>query len=415
MKSEFILEDNISVNNSRDWIVKKLGLLGKIVTGKTPPTTHPEYFGSDYPFLTPSDIKDSKFVDIVERGLSKKGLELLENFKIPPSSVTVSCIGSDMGKAVMIKKSCITNQQFNSIIPNELVEPNFLYYSLSNMKNLLKMMAAGGTAQPILNKSDFAEIPILIPPIEIQKKISLILSGLDDIIELLKKQNFTLEKIIQSIFKSWFIDFGGQIEFVDSELGDIPKGWRVTKIGSELKVITGGTPSRNNQTYWRNGTIPWITSKKTGELRIISPDEYITEEGKERSSTQEIPKRSTVLAIIGNTIGKVSLVEISCCINQNVAAVLCNNEISSEFIYGWIKHMINEITSWKSGGAQASLNQNSIKQSSLLIPDQNSLKKYTETARPIFDLIESNSIMTNKFEKIRDALLPKLISGEIQV
>ncbi len=143
-----------------EWKEYKIKDLGVAITGKTPSSNFPEEFGSDMPFITPTDYKYyGKWADYSDRGLSQKGIEKLQNKVLPPNSVLVTCIGSDMGKVVLNKVPVITNQQINSVIPNqELVAPVFLYYKIVDSYETLRMYSQAGTAVPILNKGDFEEI-----------------------------------------------------------------------------------------------------------------------------------------------------------------------------------------------------------------------------------------------------------------
>ena len=326
--------------------------------------------------------------------------------------IVIGRVGAYCGSLHKINRPSWTTDNSIVVEPKDNIDFNFLYYKL---KTLNLQNRDTGSAQGLLTQNSLKTISTKIPAFREQKRIGQILEILDKKITILEKHNSILEKIIDTIFKSWFIDFVDTEEFVDSELGQIPKGWKVSTIGNELKIHTGGTPSRKKVEYWKNGSVAWIGSKKINELRIIQADEFISEKGRQNSSTIQIPARTTVIAIIGNTIGKVSLTEINCCINQNIAAILSNEKLSSEFIYPWIKHMINEIVSWKSGGAQASLNQNAVKQTPLLIPDSISMKKYSELVKPLFDQICSNYFEINGIIQLRDLLLPKLLSGEIVV
>jgi type I restriction enzyme S subunit len=253
-----------------------------------------------------------------------------------------------------------------------------------------------------------------------------VLDSLDSKIKLNRKLNATLEHIGKVIFKRWFVDFefpnekgkpyksnGGEME--NSEMGRIPRGWRVSTIGKELSAILGGTPDRTRREYWENGDVPWINSGKVNEFRITEPAEYITREGLDNSATKLLPKRTTVLAITGATLGQVSLLEIDSCANQSVVGILASEKIPSEYIYFWTKHIIGDIISWQTGGAQQHINKENVNNSPLLIPDNHLLSKYSEIVKPIFDRITSNCFENSSLSRIRDFLLPKLMSGEIRV
>ena len=230
----------------------------------------------------------------------------------------------------------------------------------------------------------------------------------------------------QAIFKHWFIDFefpnengepykssGG--EMVDCELGPIPKGWEIKKVGEILKTVLGGTPSRKKNIYWENGKMPWINSGKVNDYRIIEPSEYITELGLEKSSTKLLPKRTTVIAITGATLGKISLLEIDCCANQSIVGILENNIFKSEYIYIWMINIIDRLISWQTGGAQQHINKDNINKFGILVPSEKILLKYYRQTKPIFNKISNNCIESKYLQNLRDTLLPKLISGEIRI
>lgn len=204
-----------------EWKEYKLGELGTVVTGKTPSLKNPEDWGSDMFFVTPTDYRNyRKYVDGSERKLSDIGVKRLANKILPPYSVLVTCIGSDMGKVVITKDPCITNQQINSIIPNESVDPHFLYYTLINSYDVLRVMGGDGTAVPIVNKRDFENIKIEIPPLKEQKRIASILSSLDDKIDLLYQENKTLEAMAETLFRKWFIEDAKE-EWEDGIIADL--------------------------------------------------------------------------------------------------------------------------------------------------------------------------------------------------
>jgi type I restriction enzyme S subunit len=274
-----------------------------------------------------------------------------------------------------------------------------------------------GTDQPYIRKPMFLDIKIPYPQPDEQSRIACVLSWFEDLIENKKRQNQILEKSALAIFKSWFIDFEPfkNGDFVDSELGKIPRGWRISKIGKELITILGGTPSRVNEMFWAHGTIPWIDSGKVNEFRIIEPTEYITREALENSATKLLPPRTTVLAITGATLGKVSLLEIASCANQSVVGILESASIPSEYIYFWIKRTIQDIISWQTGGAQQHINKNNVNESPLLLPNAAVLKEYQKIVKPIFDKVAVNERQILVLRRIRDTLLPLLVFGKLRV
>ena len=232
----------------------------------------------------------------------------------------------------------------------------------------------------------------------------------------LRRQNDNLEQQAQALFKSWFVDFEPfkDGEFVESELGIIPKGWRIGKLGDICKCVLGGTPSRNKEDYW-NGDIAWINSGEVNEFRITQPSEYITKEGLKHSATKLLPKKTTVLAITGATLGQVSLLEIDSCANQSVIGVLENEITPYEFIYPLINERIKELILHMTGGAQQHINKNNVEQLDVVIPTNKVIKEYKEMVAPIYAQIGINCFETRHLATLRDTILPRLMSGNLRV
>ena len=198
--------------------------IGKVVTGKTPRTSVGENYGGNIPFLTPSDDLSYKSAPKTTKTLTEQGLEEVKNCLLPPHSVCVSCIGSDLGKVVITLEPTVTNQQFNSIIPNKNFNADFVYYLMTLVGRELNYLSKTSTAVPIINKSSFSNYEVEVPNLETQEKIASILSSLDSKIELNRRINDNLEQQAQAVFKAWFVDFEPfkDGEFVDSELGNTP-------------------------------------------------------------------------------------------------------------------------------------------------------------------------------------------------
>lgn len=163
--------------------------IGKVVTGKTPRTSIVENYGGNIPFLTPSDDLSYKSVPKTSKTLTEQGLNEVKNCLLPPHSVCVSCIGSDLGKVVMTLEPTITNQQFNSIIPNRQFNADFVYYLMTLVGKELNYLSKTSTAVPIINKSSFSNYEVEVPDLKKQEKIASILSSLDDKIELNRRIN----------------------------------------------------------------------------------------------------------------------------------------------------------------------------------------------------------------------------------
>lgn len=400
-----------------EWKEVKIGDLGQIITGKTPKTAIKKNWGGKIPFLSPSDDMSNKTSPVTARTLTELGVAEVAKCLIPANSICVSCIGSDLGKVVKTDRELVTNQQINTIVPHSNVDSDFVYYLMCIVGKELNYISKTSTAVPIINKSTFSDWNIVIPEkVEDQRRIASILSSLDRKIELNNKINADLEEMAQAIFKNWFVDFEPfkDGKFVDSELGMIPEGWKVGTLGDFCKCLLGGTPSRSKEEYW-NGDVNWINSGEINKFRILEASEKITELGLSKSATKLLPKKTTVLAITGATLGQVSLLEIDTCANQSVIGVLENTEIPYEYIYPFIKDRIEMLIQHQTGGAQQHINKDNVESLIFLLPAKNVLEGYISLVRPMYKRIESQCFENLYLSLLRDTLLPRLMSGEIEV
>ena len=402
------------------WKTFKLSQVGNIVTGKTPRTSIIENYGDNIPFLTPSDDLSVKHIRHTSRKLSYLGLSEVRNCLLPPNSICVSCIGSDLGKVTITTSNTVTNQQINSIIPSDKFDPDFIYYALVLLGKQLKYLSKTSTAVPIINKSDFSNNSIFAPLDKThQKKISAVLSSLDDKIELNNQINANLEQQAQAIFKSWFIDFEPfkNGEFVESELGLIPKGWNVGKLSDIGDIVGGSTPSKSNESYFTNKGISWITPKdlSNNKSKFIAKGEVdITTEGLKNSSAKLMPQGS-ILYSSRAPIGYIAIAKNDICTNQGFKSIVPSQNIGTEFIYYYLKEKTIDIESQASGSTFKEISGTFMKNYPVIIPDATTLTRFNLICSSFFSQQEKNEEENYHLSKLRDFLLPKLMSGEIEI
>ena len=328
------------------------------------------------------------------------------------------------------------NQHVFRVTPVDGIDPTFFYYLLRYLKPNFVGIARNKQTTGLghVTKRDLESIDAAHPDLPEQRAIAHILGTLDGKIELNRRMSETLEAMARALFKSWFVDFDpvrAKAEgrdpglpkhladlfpacLVDSELGEIPEGWRPSKLGTEVVTELGGTPSRAEPAYW-GGAVPWINSGKANEFRVVEPSEFITEEGLASSATKLLPSRTTIIAITGATLGQISLAEIETCANQSIVGVLGTATLPSEFIYFWTKEHVEDLLAWQTGGAQQHINKNNVNDLPVLCPSQTTIAAYLAIARPAFDRIRACCNESRPLAALRDALLPKLISGELRV
>jgi type I restriction enzyme S subunit len=189
-----------------EWKKRRIGDLGKVVTGKTPSTSIAENFGGNYPFITIPDLDGRREISTSVRTLSEHGAQSLKTCCLPPGAVMMSCIAT-IGKCGITTRPSFTNQQINSLICGADVDSKFVYYCFTQLGHALEAAGGGGSVYTNVSKSRFEEIEITVPPLAEQKAIAGVLGALDDKIELNRRMNATLEAMARALFQSWFIDF----------------------------------------------------------------------------------------------------------------------------------------------------------------------------------------------------------------
>lgn len=385
------------------WKECKLGELGNVITGKTPSSNNPEDWGFEMPFVTPSDYKNyGKYALSSERKLSNYGISRLRNKVLVENSIMVTCIGSDMGKVVMNKIPVITNQQINSIIPNlKIVDSDFLYYRLVSLYETLRVYGSDGTAVPIVNKTDFENIETEIPPLEEQKAIAEVLSSLDDKIDLLHRQNQTLESLAQTLFRQWFEDK----EF-DGIIGDI------------IKLQSGyAFKSKDFQDFGIHGVLK-IKNISNSIIDIFNTDFIDLTVANKTDEKFKILSGDILFGMTGAEIGKMGIVpktDKNLWLNQRVgvlrekylgAKYLAYLQLTSEFGFDYI-------TNTATGSAQPNISASEIEQCPFVKLEVDEIENYSNEISPLFEKIIFNLGQIQTLENLRDTLLPKLLSGEI--
>ena len=393
---------------------KRISDLGRIVTGKTPRTSNAENYGGKIPFLTPSDDLSGKFAPKTVKTITELGLSEVRNCLLPSKSVCVSCIGSDLGKVVITNEPTVTNQQFNSIIPTEENDTDFIYYLMTIVGKELNFLSKTSTAVPIINKSTFADYEIEIPSLDNQRRIAKVLSSLDDKIEVNRRINDNLEQQAQALFKSWFVDFEPfkDGEFVESELGMIPKGWRMESLSSIADYINGLAMQKYRPTEDETG-LPVLKIKELGQgccdnnSELCSPSligaKYIIDDG------------DIIFSWSGTLMVKIWCGG-KCGLNQHLFVVKPYNT-PEWFVYQWTKHHLDNFIQIAKDKAvtMGHIKRGELDKAKVLIPDKNNFAKISSLMMPIHQQIISHEIESCCLAEMRDTLLPKLMSGELKV
>lgn len=388
-----------------EWKSFQVGEIGKVITGKTPKTSISDNYGGYIPFLTPSDDMSVKYVRKTAKTLTEKGLSEVKNAILPANSVCVSCIGSDLGKVVITTRPTVTNQQINSIVVDEArFDISFVYYAMRVLGKKLNFISKTSTAVPIVNKSSFSSYEIECPSLKEQKQIAAVLSVLDAKIECNRMINDNLEQQAQSYFQELFVDNA------DPE-------WTTGTISDLGTVVGGSTPSKAKPEYYTESGIAWITPKdlSNNKSKFVSHGENdITELGLRNSSASIMPE-GTVLFSSRAPIGYIAIAAGEVTTNQGFKSVVPKPEIGTPFVYFFLKNTLPVIEGMASGSTFKEVSGSTMKNVPAVIPDAETLAKFSDFCAPIFAQQRILEEQNQSLATLRDNLLPKLMSGEIDV
>ena len=392
----------------------KIEEIGTVVGGGTPSTKNPNYYGGNIPWITPKDLANysKRYIQHGERNITDEGLKH-SSAKLVPANAVLMTSRAPIGYLAIAANEVSTNQGFKSIVCNEkLVSPKFLYYLLQyEMKNI-KSLGTGSTFSEISGKV-VKNIEVNLPNIENQKKIETILDTIDEKIETNQHMIANLEELSQTLFKRWFVDFefpdedgnpykssGG--EMVDSELGEIPKIWSiklVIEIAESFNSIR--KPLSKLEREKRESIYPYY-----GATKIIDyVDNYIFD-----GKYILVGEDGTVQTETGNPFiqyvwGKFWV--------SNHAHILKGKLISDELLMLYLKN--TNVVPYITGAVQPKLNKKNLNSIKFVIADKETIIKFENFIKSYFQKIRILNKETKKLIELRDTLLPKLMSGELEI
>lgn len=313
----------------------------------------------------------------------------------------------------------VSQSQMKLTVDPSKADATFLYYFfISEEHQEYIRNNAIQTGVPHTNLEILKRTPLRLPPLPIQRRIANILGALDDKIECNRQINQVLEAMAQALYQHWFVDFGPfrDGEFVESELGTIPKGWSVDNVLSLAEILSGGTPSTSNPEYW-GGEIRWASAKdvsQCAETFLIETERTITAEGLNNSATKIIPRHSTVVVARGATTGRFVMFGDDLAMNQTCYALRSRDQ-QHFFLYCWFQSLVGKLTSAAHGSVFDTITTTTFQTSRVLIPDLEARARFNEKVAGWFETILVNIRENIELACTRDYLLPKLLSGEIEV
>lgn len=394
-------------------------LIDKIIDyrGKTPKKTQ-----SGVKLITAKVIKNGQilkkanFEYIAEQdydNVMRRGIPILHDILITTEA--------PLGEVAIIRsneKIALAQRVILLRINKKIASPYFLYHSLRSKPIQTRIYARGtGTTVLGIKNAELRKVKIPLPPLPTQQKIASILSAYDDLIENNQQRIAILEQMAQNIYQEWFVRFRfpghAQSEFVEG----LPKGWKKVSIGDAFEIVGGGTPSKENEKLWIDGNINWFTPSditRSSNIFLESSSAKINNLGLANSSAKLFPPYSVMMTSRA-TIGKIGINTKTASTNQGFIICLPNNNFSYVYIYHWLKQNNKYIDLISSGATFKEIPKSLFKQLKIIKPGTEIMNNYTKISSAIFSLIENIYHKNNLLQQQRDKLLPRLLSGKLEV
>ena len=386
----------------------------KIGSGATPRGGKESYREDGIALIRSQNVLDFSFSTEGLAHINDAQASRLNNVTVEPLDVLLNITGDSVARACLVPDAMLparVNQHVAIVrADSKKADNRYILYFLQSIKPHLLQIASAGATRNALTKGMIEDLEIELPPLPEQQAIADTLSALDAKIANNTKINNHLEQMAQAIFKSWFVDF-------EPWGGVMPEEWREGTISDLGDVIGGSTPSRAKPEYYTEHGIAWITPKDLSVNKskfIAHGADDITELGLRNSSARLMP-RGTVLFSSRAPIGYIAIASGEVCTNQGFKSVVPKKRVGTAFIYYFLIENLQTIENMASGSTFKEVSGGTMRGIPAIIPDDGTLRRFQEECAPIFEKQELMEAESRRLATLRDALLPKLMSGELSV
>ena len=332
----------------------------------------------------------------------------------------IICEGGEPGRCA-IWKDAIPNMKIQKALHrvrvHDCLDYRYLFYWFlwAGKRGALEQYFTGATIKHMPGQK-LKNVMIDKPPIETQRRIADILSAYDDLIENNRKQIKLLEEAAQRLYKEWFVDlrFPGHehTKIVDG----VPEGWEVDVLSNVVKTTSGGTPARSHSEYYVNGSNLWVKTQELTDGFILDTEEKITDDAIKNSSAKLVSKGSILMAMYGATIGRLGIATQDLTCNQACCVFdVSDFKYGAMYLFCWLLENRSFLIKLGKGAAQSNLSQTMIKNLNIVIPSPNILHEFSCIVDSLYSMILANQKRITMLSEARDRLLPKLMSGEMEV
>jgi type I restriction enzyme, S subunit len=429
--------DKVFESYPQDWTLVRLRDIGQIDRGRS--RHRPRYaehlYGGPYPFIQTGDIKASGGrITTYTQTYSETGLAQSRMWPAETMCITIAANIAETG--VLQFPACFPDSVVGFIADKSRSDVYFVEYMFRYLRRQIQFQATG-SVQDNINLATLDRLYFPLPTLNEQRQIAAILGSLDDKIELNRRENETQEAIARALFKSWFVDFdpvrakaegrqptGMDAEtaalfpdsFEDSPLGEIPRGWEVNNLADVIDLIGGGTPKTSISEYW-NGDVKWfsvVDIPNPSDVFVVDTEKRITLTGLNNSSAKVLPIGTTIITARG-TVGKLALVGEPMAMNQSCYGVQGRFDDGNYFTHFLLREVVQVLQQHTHGSVFDTITRDTFKSIDVVIPPTELIRHFDLILEPFLRRILNNLYQSRTSAQTRDALLPKLLSGEIRV
>lgn len=400
-------------------------LTTKIGSGATPKGGKKSYKDEGISLIRSQNVYNLKFERDGLAFIDEDQAENLSHVQVEGKDVLLNITGHSVGRCCMVPDRILparVNQHVMILRADpSRIDPRYLLYYVNSpdVKRGLLQRTHGAT-RDALTKGQMEAFEVKYPPLSVQRRIADILGALDDKIELNRRMNETLEAMAQALYRHWFVDFGPfqDREFTDTEeLGPIPKGWEVTPFLDTCDIETGGTPKTSVDEYW-GGDILWASAKdvsQSTETVLLDPERTITPDGLDNSPADVLPAGSTAIVARGATTGRHAVLGRDMALNQSCYGLVGKDGYSWGWTYLTVNSLVKRLRKRAYGSAFDSVTISTFENLDIVGAPPEVISAFNEKVMPLFEKMMANVKENQTLAETRDYLLPKLISGEIEV
>ena len=407
-----------------NWTEANLGTLTlKIGSGATPTGGGSSYKQTGISLIRSQNVYDFEFALDGLAFIDEQQAARLHNVELQPDDILLNITGDSIGRCCIVPKSILparVNQHVAIIRTNGRIVPRFLLYYINSPRQKQELLSkAHGATRNAFTKGLLEQFAVRFPSLPHQRGISEILGSLDDKIDCNRSINDLLLKMALTLFQHWFVDFGPfkKRGLQDSDIGPIPKGWAAQPILDCCTLLGGGTPKTSVDEYW-NGDVLWTSAKdvsQCGAAYLLDTERKITRLGVENSATQILPKGTVVIIARGATTGKFAALGRDMAMNQTCYGLRGKDGFSQEWVYLMLADVVPTLQQAAHGTIFDTITTTTFQTTNIVVPPRPVLDAFADKVKPLFDQMLANLKENQLLAQTRDYLLPKLLSGEVEV